>query len=412
MAKLDRRSVAALPGPDGGRFDVVHWDDDLPGFGLRVLSSGARSWVVRYRIGTRQRNVSLGKASALPPAKAREEAARILARTKLGQDTRVEIEARRAVASAPKERTLGDVVELYARHGIAGQKARTQVETRRYLEKHWAPLHRLPFARVGRREVAARLLELRDASGAVAANRARSALSALYAWAIQQGMADQNPVVGTRKNAEASRERTLRPEEMKALWDATAGPGDHAAIVRLLLLAGQRREEVAAMRWGEVDLERGVWTLPAARTKNGRAHEVPLSLQAQALLESLPRPEGRDLVFGRGGGPFSGWSQSKRRLDAKVGFTGWTLHDLRRTVVTGMAEMGVQPHVVEAVVNHVGGHNKVGVAGVYNRATYAGEKRAALQAWADCLDGVVAGASPRVVVLEGCRAGGEGRRQP
>ena len=132
-----------------------------------------------------------------------------------------------------------------------------------------------------------------------------------------------------------------------------------------------------------------MWRIPASRTKNGRGHDVPLSDPVLAIINSISPREGRHLIFGDGSGPFSGWSKSKERLDQRSGVTDWRLHDLRRTVVTGMAELGVQPHVIEAIVNHVSGH-KAGVAGIYNRATYAPEKRAALDRWAKHVDEIIA----------------------
>ena len=136
------------------------------------------------------------------------------------------------------------------------------------------------------------------------------------------------------------------------------------------------------MRWSEIDLDAEVFTMSAERTKNKRSHSVPLSMQALDILRTTPMRANRDLLFGEGKGSFSGWSRSKQRLDQRSGVGDWTLHDLRRSAVTGMAELGCQPHVIEAVVNHVSGH-KAGVAGIYNRATYAAEKRVALQMWAD-----------------------------
>src|SRR3954447_9253114 len=163
------------------------------------------------------------------------------------------------------------------------------------------------------------------------------------------------------------------------------------------------------MRWEELDLGRALWSLPGSRTKNWTPHDIPLAAPAADLLRGVRRRDGRDLVFGGRGGPFSGWTESKRRLDrrlhaarcetaeaagagpARVGaMPPWVLHDLRRTLVTGMAEIGVQPHVIEAVVNHVSGH-KAGVAGVYNRATYSAEKRQALERWAEHVLALVAG---------------------
>ncbi|MGI9509639.1 MAG: site-specific integrase, partial [Geminicoccaceae bacterium] len=154
------------------------------------------------------------------------------------------------------------------------------------------------------------------------------------------------------------------------------------------LLTGQRREEVAGMCWKELDLERGLWSLTADRTKNGQAHDVPLSDMALGILKGLRERGGRELIFGEGKGAFSGWSQAKMRLDRRSGVSGWRVHDFRRTVVTGMAELGVQPHIIEAAVNHLSGH-RAGVAGIYYRATYATEKTNAMNRWAHHVGTVV-----------------------
>jgi integrase len=249
-------------------------------------------------------------------------------------------------------------------------------ETARYLRNHAAPLHSLRLAEIDRRKIAALLGQIETTSGPVARNRARSALSAFFAWAIQEGLADINPVTGTAKADEGgSRERVLSREEIVALW---RGLGDdrYSDIVRLLLLTGQRREEIGGLNWNEVS--NGIITLPAERTKNGRRHELPLSTQALAILLRQPRRNSSDLVFAG----FNDWHRNKSVLDARLGLAPWRLHDLRRTCATGMAELGVQPHIVEAVLNHISGH-KAGVAGIYNRAKYADEMRDALQRWAD-----------------------------
>ena len=174
--------------------------------------------------------------------------------------------------------------------------------------------------------------------------------------------------------------------ELAEIWRATDGPGDFPAIVRLLILTGARREEVAGIRWLELDLPKGVWELPAERSKNGLPHVVPLSDAARAILEARPRRDKRQLVFGEGQGPYSAWGQARKALDRRIlaarkaaaeaaglgpaeAMEPFTLHDLRRSVVTGMNELGIAPHVVEAVVNHVSGAARAGVAGVYNRLT-------------------------------------------
>jgi integrase len=413
MPKLDKRTVASLSGPEAGRFDVIHWDDDLPGFGLRVLASGARSWCVRYRIGNKSRLIALGKLAALKPAEARSEAQRILAGAKLGHDEREEINARKAKGSSAAAESFAQVVELYLRHVVSGKRPRTQVERKRHLNVHWKPLHGKPIGDISRREIASRLLELKDQHGPIAANRARGSLNAFFVWAMQQGIAEANPVMGTAPpGEERERERVLSANELRSVWQPTEGQGDYSAIVRLLILTGQRREEVAAMRWPELDLDRALWTIPSERTKNKRSHEVPLPDQAIAMLKTRPRREKRELIFGEGKGPFSGWSRAKKALDRRIlerrrkelteaggdaaqakPLEAWTLHDLRRTAVTQMNELGIAPHVVEAVINHVSG-TKAGVAGTYNRAIYAAEKRAALQTYADWLEAVVEGRKP------------------
>jgi integrase len=238
-------------------------------------------------------------------------------------------------------------------------------------------------------------------------------LSSFFAWAIGEGLCDTNPVIGTNKHFDGarSRDRVLTGRELAAIWKALPD-SDYGAIVRLLIFTGQRREEIAGLRWSEVDLEAREITLPPARTKNNRPHDVPLSKPALAILKSLPVRAGREFVFGDGprarngrppgpGGGFQGWSHCKAVLDKQTSSIGaWRLHDVRRTVATRMAELGVQPHVIEAVLNHVSGH-KAGVAGVYNRSSYATEKREALDFWGKHIEALTAddncGESQRIV---------------
>jgi integrase len=160
------------------------------------------------------------------------------------------------------------------------------------------------------------------------------------------------------------------------------------AIVRLVILTGQRREEIGGLRWSEIDVSKGLIALPGERTKNHRPQDVPLTDTAAAVIAGCRRRQDRDLIFGEGIGAYQGWSKSKAALDKsiakKAGENGrvgpWRLHDIRRTVSMRMSDLGVLPHVVEAVLNHVSGH-KAGVAGTYNRSVYGPEKRAALELW-------------------------------
>jgi integrase len=415
--KLTKAAIGRLRLPEG-KAEVIHFDEDLAGFGLRLRAGGSAVWIAQYRVGAKQRRVTLGRVATLDPDTARREARKVLAKADLGQDAQAERRDRQARGAV----TFQAGAKLYLKHAEANQKPRTVAERRRHLERDFKPFNQRSVHEVNRRDVAARLQAVAAEHGPVAANRARATMSAFYAWAIGQGLADSNPVIGTSPpGPERSRERVLSSTEIRVIWEA-ADDHEHGRIIKLLLLTGQRRSEVAGITWGELDLDRGTWSLPGARTKNGLPHDVPLSRQAQATLRDVAVRKARELLFGRRKGPFSGWSKPRERLNIRVArrraeerlgrplgagerpqagdeLPPWTLHDLRRTVVTGMNELGVAPHVVEAVVNHVSGRARAGVAGVYNRANYANEKRAALQAWADHLDEVLGLGERKVIPM-------------
>ena len=376
--KLTTSSATKLSLPEG-RNDIIYWDEGLPGFGMRIRAGGAKTWIVQYRAGPKKiRRQKIGDATRVRLEQARKEARQILAKVQLGNDPQqAKLEARREAELFGKQ-----AVRYLEYVGSSRAKPRSQLERVRHIKRDWKVFDQIPIHTIERRDVATRLVELAGRYGPVAANRSRSTLSAFFSWALGEGLVEQNPVIGTNKQGEEkARERVLDDSELVSIWNAL-GDDQYSRIVRLLLLTGQRRQEVAAVTWHELDLENGIWRLPSNRTKNGVEHEVPLSLQALDCLASEERRDSRDFVFGVGEGPFSGFSRCKARLDKKCGVDGWTLHDLRRTMVTGMNELGVAPHVVEAVINHVSGFRS-GVAGVYNRAKYMAEKRNALQLWAD-----------------------------
>ena len=205
--------------------------------------------------------------------------------------------------------------------------------------KYCKSLHSLPLAKVDRRAVAARISAVAAECGEVSANRTRASLSAFFAWAMREGLLDSNPVVGTNRQPEKSRERVLADDELKIIWDAL-GPDDYSTVVRLLMLTGQRASEIAALRWSEIVGDQIV--LPPGRTKNGRQHTVPLVATALAFFDDRPRND--EFVFGRRSGrPLGGWGACKAALDQRIRERGgkvehWTHHDLRRTVATWMAE--------------------------------------------------------------------------
>jgi integrase len=206
-------------------------------------------------------------------------------------------------------------------------------------------------------------------------------LSAFLNWCVGEDLIELNIATGIERNEETPRDRRLKDAELKTLWN-TLPPGDFGDIVRLLILTGQRLREISDLRWSEIDLNEAVIELPRHRTKNGEPHTIPLSKPVLDILKRRQRNTERDLIFGIGTRGFGGWSKSKARLDKAVRFSKpWILHDIRRSVSTGMNELGVEPHIVEAVLNHISGH-KAGVAGTYNRAAYEKQKVEALNRWA------------------------------
>jgi integrase len=237
-------------------------------------------------------------------------------------------------------------------------------------------------------------------NGDATRNRVRANLSTFFSWAIKKGLdlPRGNVASHTEKHKENSRTRVLSDGELKAIWNACR---DNAfgAIVKLLLLTGQRKSEIGLLRWDEVRDEQVL--LSGERTKNKRDHVVPLSDAAKTILDKF-RADSRRYVFGRYDTGFQGWNAGKKELDALLAedaLPSWTLHDLRRTVATGMADLGVQPHIIEAVLNHVSGHKR-GVAGIYNRSTYGKEKREALNLWAEHVMATVEGRKAKVLPMK------------
>jgi integrase len=410
--KLTNATVTAL-GLPAGKLDAIFFDDDLPGFGVRLRAGGRRTWICQYRVGAKQRRIKLGIVGVLDADKARSAAKHRLAQVTLGGDPQADKLLTRAKASI----TLIAVIESYLGAKKASLRPKSFEETGRYLRKHWRPLHGLPVHKIERRNIAARLAEITDENGPVAATRARAALSALLAWTVGQGLADANAVIGTNRPAEPiSRDRVLTDAEIHEIW-AACRDDDYSRIIKLLLLTGQRRDEVGAIGWSEIDTDRHIWCIPGSRTKNKRQQVVPLSPLALTVIANARRRVGNDRLFGKGAEGFAGWSKAKAALDRRISeariaaaagqgtppgttsIADWRLHDLRRTVATMMADkLGVLPHVVEVVLNHVSGH-KSGVAGVYNRAGYEREVRAALLVWADHLESIVEASERKIVPL-------------
>jgi integrase len=224
-------------------------------------------------------------------------------------------------------------------------------------------------------------------------------LSKLFGWLVERRRLGANPCAGVHRPATLkARDRVLTNAEIVSFWRAaSAERKEFGALLKMLLLTGARLNEVAQMRRAEIGDDGTTWTIPGERTKNHRVHVLPLPPLARELIAGVGTDD--DLVFTTDGlHPVSGWSKIKGRLDAATQIPKWRFHDVRRTTATGMAEIGIAPHIVEAVLNHVSGA-RAGVAGTYNRAAYAAEKKAALERWAAHVEGLIEGRPAKVIPL-------------
>jgi integrase len=289
--------------------------------------------------------------------------------------------------------SFASVVEDFcALHCAIKNKPGTAQETRRQLDVDFVSRWSAREIRdITRRDVTDVLDSILERGSPSAANHALAAVRKLFAWSLRRGLVDTSPCFGLdMPSKHNSRDRFHADDEIQRIWRALEIEDyPYQQIVQLLLLTGQRRGEVAGMRWSEVALDRALWTLPAHRTKSNRAHEVPLSRKAVAILKAVPRRHD-ELVFVADDKPVpvSGFSKRKRRFDAVCMIPPWSLHDLRRTVATGMGRLGVDPHIVRRILNH-SPRDIDGITAVYNRFAYLDQKRAALDRWAAHVGSIV-----------------------
>jgi integrase len=399
MRRTNRFGVAALVLPqDGGSMKLTDtkirdlvlpegvssktfFDDELPGFGVRVRDSGGRTYVVQYRVGSQQRRLVLGSTTSLSLAAARSSAKDQLAKVRLGEDPF----AAKLVARVAAGETFAALLPAFLeakRTGIGAKRIvpRWHQQVAEFLTVAAKPLHGFAPRAITRAQISDLLTKVAAERGASAANKFRAVLSSYFSWLIGAGRADANPVNGTNKpTTEVARERKLSDAELRKIWHAL--DGEFGDIVKLLILTGARRDMIGSLCWSEIDFDAKLITLPPERMKNDRAFEIPMTPAVIALLKAQPRREGREFVFGSGEGGYSGWSKSKAELDERVQLPEWVLHDFRRSFSSTLHDdkLRVEPHIVEALLSHV----QPGVGGVYNKAAYRQQKREALEKWAD-----------------------------
>jgi integrase len=376
---LTARTIETIkPGQD--RREIA--DRHMPGLYLVLQPSGARSWAVRYRHAGRPRKHTLGSYPAIDLKSARDLAGRALRTVAEGRDPGRE----KAQERTAKPDTIEAIAKLFIeRHCHRSNRPRTARETQRLLDLHVLPRWRGRLVRdITRRDVLDLLDRVVDSGKPIAANRVLSAVRKMLNWCVARDILAASPCTGVKPpTAERSRDRVLTDPELHNVWqaaDKVGGPfGD---LVKLLVLTGQRRDEVAGMEWSEINLEVRLWTLPPKRVKNNEKHEVPLSEPAIAIMAAMPRVGDRFVLTSNGEAPSSGYSKGKRRLDALLppDMPRWRLHDIRRTAASGMAKLGVNLPVIEKVLNHSSG-SFAGIVGVYQQYTFADEKRRALDAW-------------------------------
>ena len=385
---LTQRGVEAAK-PQAKRY--ARPDGTVPGLRLIVHPGGAKVFSLATRVNGRPINVKIGDVPTLTLAEARKLARDKLREIAAGNDPRqIEREAKRAEAE-----TVAAVTERFIeRHVRVNNRTAGEIERKLRAEvlPRWGSR---PLASITRRDVIALLDAIADRGARIQANRTLSTIRKLFSWAIDRDLIEHSPAERIKRpSAEIKRDRTLSDSELVLVWRAAGqlaypfGP-----FYRVLILTGQRREEVGGMRWSEIAPDAPIWTLPRARTKNNVAHTVPLSPAVQGILAGLPRIDDCHFVFtSNGRTSIGGYSKAKRALDVAMArpIDPWVVHDIRRTMATSMARLGVTLPVVEKILNHTGG-SFGGVQGIYQRHDFAAEKARALDLWAEHvlgLDGV------------------------
>jgi integrase len=389
-------SVARLKAPPDGQVD--HFDKGYPGLALRVSYGGAKAWVYLYRFHGKLRRVSLGRYPGMGLAEARTA----------WRDARLLV-AKGENPARPKP-TLADSFGAIADEWLKRDQAyrRTYAEVKRKIDVDVRPYwDDRPFASITRRDVIELIDRIADRCAVTASRRTQGVLHRLFRWARGRGIIEANPVADLPKHGtETRRDRVLNDAELALVWRA-AGDTDwpFGPIFRLLILTGARRLEIGALRWPEID--GNTIRLAGARTKNGEPREIPLSPMASILIQALPRIAGSDFVFSTTGGgtPVRTYGRAKALLDEKIAklnhgraIPPWRIHDLRRSVATGLQRLGAKLETIEAILGHVGG-SRSGVVGIYQRYEFGPEAQLALEAWARHIEQIVSGEPGKVIPI-------------
>jgi integrase len=386
--RLTKSAIDALPTPQS---DLVYWDAGFPGFGVKVTPKGRKVFIVLYRTGgagSKLRKYTVGPYGRVTLHQARVAAQKVFAAKLEGRDPAAEKrEAKRRIVADRVE----DLLETFIAQRLAQNRSAGEISRllRREVGQPWAgrSIHE-----ISKRDVVEVVSAIEQRGAPIAANKTLKSMRTFLRWCVGRAVLDQSPAEGVPLPAkEVARDRLLDDQELaQVILAARKIGGPYGGIVEFLALTGQRREEVAHLTWEELDLARRVWIIPKSRTKNAKAHVVHLCDQSLVVLKRARRGP---LVFSLlGTKPFQDFSKAKRRLDRLSGVTHWRLHDLRRTCVSGMARLGVTPHVADKILNHQAGTIS-GVAAVYQRHEFLTERQDALERWGAHVATIVAEAS-------------------
>jgi integrase len=389
--KLSKSVIDALPTPPK---DLVYWDTGSPGFGVKVTPKGRKVFIVLYRTagaGSRLRKYTIGPYGRVTVHQARIAAQKVYAARLEGRDLAAEKrEAKRRLVADKVDDLLDAFIAQHHSQNRSGREVSRML--RREVGSAWGSRS---IHEVTKRDVIDLVSAIERRGAPVAANKALKVTKTFLHWCVGRAVLDQSPADGVPlPTKEVARDRMLSDEELGRVIFAAHKLGDpYGGIVEFLALTGQRREEVARATWYEFDLDGRVWLLPNVRTKNAKPHIVHLSDKSTAILER--QPKSGEFVFSLSGSrPFSWFSGAKRELDKISGVKGWRLHDLRRTCVSGMARLGIPPHVADKILNHQSGTIS-GVAAVYQRHDFLADRKDALERWGTHVAQIVANASSK-----------------
>lgn len=368
--------------------DTVYWDAGLPGFGVKVTPRSRKVFVVLYRIGgagSRLRKYTIGPYGRVTLQMARAEAQKVLAARLEGRDPATEKRESKRRLTADR---VDDLIEVFIVQHVSKTRKAAEISRllRREVVSRWG--NRCVHA-IGKRDIVELASEIAQRGTPMAANTLLKVIKTFLNWCVGRAVIDASPAEGVPlPGKEVARDRVLTNNELASVIRAGRQIGGaYGGIVEMLALTGQRREEVAQMVGDEIDFNSRTWTLPGSRTKNGKPHIVHLSEACIKLIKRASR-SGSYVFSISGVRPFQNFTNAKRALDELSGVTGWRLHDLRRTCVSGMARLGVPPHVADKILNHQSGTIS-GVAAVYQRHDFLAERKLALERWGQYIETLV-----------------------